>query len=380
MVFRGQPGRPVPVLLMVRSLTAGGTERQLAAVAGALDRDRFSPHVACFTAQGFRADELRAAGVPLLDLSLTSLIKPEALRAARKLRAYLREHSIRLVHTFDFPANIFGVPAAKFAGVRCVLASQRSYRTQYEPKYRLMLRVTDALADGVVVNCEAMRRHLVDDCAIPARKIDLCYNGLDTAVFRSAPRSRPRALADASVVIGAVSVLRPIKGISCLLEAFSLVRASRPGIRLLIVGSGPEQAALHARADALGLGDSCVFEPAAHDVVPWLHAIDVFVQPSLSEALSNSLMEAMACGCAAVASRVGGNPELIGDGETGLLFEVANPRDLADRLLRLIDDPRLREQLAERGACRVASEFSLTPSVRSMQEIYERYLLPPGVR
>jgi L-malate glycosyltransferase len=367
-------GRPVPVLLMVRSLTAGGTERQLTELAKALDRKLFSPHVACFTAQGFRADELRACGVPLLDLSLHSLLGPDALRAARQLRAYFREHSIALVHTFDYPSNIFGVPVAKLSGIPCVLAAQRGYRKMYDRKYRLMLRASDALADGIVANCEAMRRHLADDCSIPERKIELCFNGLDTRVFHPAPRCRPPALADASLVIGAVSVLRPAKGIPCLLDAFALVRAARPGVRLLVVGGGPDAPALSARADALGLGDSCIFEPATNDVVPWLHALDIFVLPSVSEALSNSLMEAMACGCCSVASRVGGNPELIRDEENGLLFEVSNPRDLADRLIRLIDAPALRGELAGRAAGAIAARFSLESSVRSMQEIYRRFL------
>lgn len=117
-----------------------------------------------------------------------------------------------------------------------------------------------------------------------------------------------------------------------------------------------------------------MFEPATRDVVPWLHAIDIFVLPSLSEALSNSLMEAMACGCCAVASRVGGNPELIQDGETGLLFEKGNACDLADRLLLLIHHPELRERLAECGSCRTAARFSMAASVGRMQEIYDGFL------
>ncbi len=285
-------GRPVPVLLMVRELGAGGTERQMTELARALDRGRFTPHVACFYARGFRADDLNASGIPVFELPLRSFLKPDLIRAGLILRAYLRDHSIRLVHTFDHPSNIFGIAAARFSGTPRVLGSQRGYRTVYQRRHRLFLRAGDLLADGIVVNCEAMRRHLSSDYSVPDRKIHLCYNGLDTNTFRPAPRARPDGLANASLVIGTVSVLRPEKGLPCLLDAFALVHEACPDARLVIVGSGPVARDLEARAAELGIGDACMFEPATRNVVPWLHAIDIFVQPSLSEALSNSLMEA----------------------------------------------------------------------------------------
>src|SRR5207244_161276 len=103
-------------------------------------------------------------------------------------------------------------------------------------------------------------------------------------------------------------------------------------IRLLIVGSGPALPDLQASARRFALGGRCVFEPATRDVGAWLREIDIFVLPSLSEAFSNSLMEAMASGCCVVASRVGGNPELVVEGETGLLFRAADSADLARSL------------------------------------------------
>ena len=162
-------GRSVPVLLMVRELGAGGTERQMT-VARALDRERFTPHVACFYARGFRADDLNASGIPVLELPLRSFLTPDLIRAALTLRTYLRRHSIRLVHTFDYPSNIFGIPAARLCGIPHVLGSQRGYRTVYRRRHRLFLRAGDLLADGIVVNCEAMRHHLSRDYSVPERK------------------------------------------------------------------------------------------------------------------------------------------------------------------------------------------------------------------
>jgi glycosyltransferase involved in cell wall biosynthesis len=124
----------------------------------------------------------------------------------------------------------------------------------------------------------------------------------------------------------------------------------------------------------LGIRDACLFQPATSEVAAWLQAIDIFVLPSTSEALSNSLMEAMACGCCAVASRVGGNPELVSHGRTGLLFEVGNPADLADQLHSVVENTTFREDLARAGAAFIAGHFSLADSTRRLQQLYQALL------
>ncbi len=172
--------------------------------------------------------------------------------------------------------------------------------------------MTDRLVDGIVVNCEYMRQHLENDENVPAKLIHLCYNGIDTAVFRPEAQKRPVEVADATVVIGVVCALRPEKGLSTLVEAFAAIAQQHPGVKLAIVGSGPCLPELQEQARAAQIADRCVFVPKTNEVARWLRAIDIFVLPSLTEALSNALMEAMACGCCAVASRVGGNPELLG--------------------------------------------------------------------
>ena len=364
---------------MVRTLGQGGTERQVAELAKALDGASFTPHVACFVGGGHRFEELRERGVPLVEIPLRSFVRPSVITATRRLRRYLRENGIQIVHTFDFPANIFGVPAARASGTPVVLASQRGYRSVYPPRYRRLLRLSDWLAHGIVVNCEAMRRHLIEDCSVPAGKIHLCYNGIDLGVFGPGPRERPPQLEEARLVIGAVSALRPEKGIHILVEAFAQAVKARPGIRLLIAGDGSERERLEARAVELGIRGEVVFEPSTSEVARWLHAIDVFVLPSLSEAFSNSLMEAMACGCAVVASRVGGNPELVQEGEPGLLFERANAGELAQRLLTLIDDQALRNRLASNAAGGM-ERYSSAASAERMQGIYESFLRKQGPR
>ncbi len=370
---------PIPVLLMARELGQGGSERQLVEIAKALDRSRFAVHVGCFRPEGFRSAELASEGIPIVRFPVYSLQSFSAVRGAWQLGRYIRRHGIRLVHAFDTPMNCFAVPAAWVFRAPVVISSQRAARGLSSRPEQFVLRVTDHLVDAIVVNCEAMRRHMVEDEGVRAERLRTCYNGLDTARFRPLPKQRPPALAGASLVIGVVCALRPEKGLPTLVEAFAKVVSSGPsdlrsGLRLAIVGSGSMLETLQTMSVELGVQDRCHFEPSTADVTAWLRAIDIFVLPSLSEALSNSLMEAMACGCAVVASAVGGNPELVSDGTNGLLFQAGDAADLADRLERLIVDEDLRTRFGAESSNRVRQHFSREASVRRMEEIYKELL------
>jgi glycosyltransferase involved in cell wall biosynthesis len=361
------------VLLAARELGLGGSERQLAETALALDRARFEPHVACFTGGGFRAREMESAGVPVLELGVRSLVSGSALAGAARLGEYAARHGIRLVHAFDVPADLFVAPAARWHGVRTVLTSQRAHRDLTPGLTRHLLRLTDRLADGIVVNSKAVARQLETEEAVPRSMIRLAYNGVDTARFR---REGPRAETPwdgTGPVVGVVCALRPEKGLPGLLDAFGQVRRAT-GARLLIVGDGPVRTELEVCAKALGLGGECHFAGSQANVAEWLRVIDVFVLPSLSEALSNSLLEAMACGCCAIASDTGGNPELIEDGVSGLLFAAGNAQALTARLGAVLQDAGLRRRLATGAESRAVGEFSRDAAVARMAAIYEEFL------
>ncbi len=361
------------MLFTVRELHHGGIERDVAKIAMHLDRTRWEPHVASFHATGMRYDELRAAGVPYLHIPLTSIASKMALSSALRMRRYIREHGIVLMHAWDNSAT-FSVPVARAAGVRVALKSQLSYRSLTDPHSRRMVRLTDRLVHGIVVNCEAMRRHLVDDERYPADRIALCYNGVDTVQFF--PRAEPRmeALADASLVIGTLCVLRPEKALDLVQEAFARVRRLKPGMKLMMVGSGPELPRLKANAKRLGIEDSNLFFPTTPEVPRFLRSMDIFVLSSKSEAFSNSLLEAIACGCCGVGSRVGGTPEMLGENERGLLFRSGDAGDLEACLERLIRNDELRRELASRGAEFARTQLSIERACESIGAIYEQWL------
>jgi glycosyltransferase involved in cell wall biosynthesis len=282
---------------------------------------------------------------------------------------YISQKNIQLVHSFDAPLNLFAVPVAKLAATPAVLSSQRGDRDLTGAWTKWCLRITDRWTDAVVVNCDAMRRHLVEDEGVPASKIRLCYNAVDIEQYK---RKLTTSRWPGKWVIGVVCALRQEKRLDILIRAFA--NLSRKDAMLVIVGSGPEQDRLKSLVAELGIGESCHFEPATSDVAGWLNQMHVFVLPSRTEALSNALMEAMACGCCPIASRVGGNPELIDDGKNGLLFDVDNVTQLTGGIEALLDDPARRERMALAASAKMGARFTYPQAAAMMQQIYESVL------
>ena len=330
-------------MLLARSLGLGGSERQLAEVAMALDR-RFLPTVVCFEAAGVRGDDLRRAGVRILELPVRSFANPVSAAIAWRFVRLLRRERVALVHPFDVPTVLFAVPAARIAHVPVVLSSQRGDRRLFPHGYQRALNVTDRLADGIVVNSDYMRCVLVEHFKVRDDRIHTCRNGVNTTVFHPDGRARRPELGPRGAVIGIVAALRREKSIETLIDACA--RLQNADAQFLVVGEGPEREALTARAQQAGIAARSVFAPATLDVASWYRSIDVFVLPSTNESFSNSLMEAMACGCTVIGSNVGGNRELLRHGDNGLLFETGNAADLAEKLQLAVGNPDLRRRLS----------------------------------
>jgi len=361
------------VLLTVRELASGGIERDVTKLALGFPRDRFMPYVAAFRPFGPRFDELTAAGVPVLHLDLASIASTRALKAALQLRGLIRSAGVKVVHAFDASA-VFVVPVAKLLRVPVVLSSMLGSRNLLDPKSQKQLAFIDKLVDAVVVNCEDTRTRLVGDWGVPRDHIELCYNGVDTSEFYPDETDQRPEVADASLVIGTVCVLRAEKNLMLLQEAFAKVKRLSANPKLLIVGSGPELEKLKNNGDRLGITENSIFVPAQPHVASFMRSMDIFVSCSYSEAFSNSILEAMACGTCVVGSRVGGTPELISDAERGLLFTSNDANDLADKLARLIQEPTVRSNFASRGMQFASTKLSMANNLDRAGEIYRKYL------
>jgi glycosyltransferase involved in cell wall biosynthesis len=360
-------------MLMVRELDSGGIERDVTKLAIGLDRRRFTPYVVTYANAGLRHNDLVNAGVPIVSLRVSSLKSPTTLLAVLKLSRFIIREKIRVLHAFD-SSGIFGIPLARTLGVDVILTSTLGHRDLLDRKTRKQFKLIDRLADAIVVNCEAMRKHLTDDFSVPSNRIELCYNGVDTTEFYPSTAPKPISVAGASIVIGSICVLRPEKALEILQEAFAKILPLAPDAKLLIVGNGPELQKLKANSKRLGIEEASLFMPAVSAVAPLMRSIDIFVSCSHSEAFSNSILEAMACGCCVVASRVGGTPELIEDQERGLLFTPGNVEELAQSLVRLLSDVGLRKELGQNAAQFAVKNLSIEIAVERTSDIYQKLL------
>jgi len=367
-------GTQIPVLMMAQQLGwGGGIERDVSKFARHVFKHGIDAHVACFRPGGARWDEVEKAGIPTICIPVTSFKSPSVIAAARLLKRYIAEHNIQVLHAFDTATDLFGVPVARFLGVPS-LTSQLWYRDFLSRSTQLLLSVVDRVAGGIFVNSYAAAHELATNWHVPRDRIHVCHNGFEPTEFHPHGRKRLAVLAEASVVIGTVAVLREEKNLALLLDAFVQVHSIDSRAILLIVGDGPMKAELARRAEHLGLTDVCLFQDATLTPADWMRAIDIFALCSRSESFPNALLEAMACGCCPVASRVGGTSELVTHEKTGLLFESGEVGQLAEALRRLTSDRECRSRLANAAARFAHEQLTIDIAAARLADIYRQLL------
>lgn len=379
---RAATGRRIRLVKFVTAFSSGGTERQFVNLAVGLDRERFDVRFGCLRRSGQLMDELDARQIGVDEYPIRSFYRPSAWAAQCRLARDLRASQVDIVHAYNFYGNVFAVPAARLAGVPVVVASIRDMGVYLDATQRRVQRWACRLADRVLVNAEAIKRWLVQD-GYDGDRIDVIPNGIDLRRFNEpSPDTSTRrslGLADDAPMVLLVSRLVPRKGIEHFLEAAARVAARVPGARFVIVGEPAEPAGdaspdylagLERHAERVGVRGKVVFTGLRRDVASLMAEATVSVLPSLSEGLSNVLLESMATGAPVVATRVGGAPDVVQDGTTGLLVPPGSPAELARAILTMIEQPRLAARLGAAGRQVVAERFSIDRMVEATEREY----------
>ncbi len=380
------PGERVPVLTFLTNFLIGGTERQVLNLVRNHDRSRFEVHLGCFRLAGPLLTEIDASAVSLSEYPIKTLPSPRTLWQQWRLIRYIRAHRIRVVHSFGFYANVFAIPAARFSGAPLVIASIRDTGDHLTWLQKAMQKWACRAAHHVLVNALAVRTALVKQGYDPAR-ITVIRNGIEVARFKDSQTSGVvRALLgipDDAPIIAVFARLNPLKGLEFFLEAAALLRLRFEDARFLIVGDSISRAyrdELESRTEALGLGARVFFTGFRTDIPELLGEVSVLVLPSLAEGLSNVILEGMAAGVPVVATRVGGNPEMIEHGVSGLLVPARDAPALAEAIGSLMADPGRREAMGRAGQKLVSERFSLEAAVDQTEKLYQRLLRPSAER
>lgn len=376
----------IRILQVVTRLAVRGVPKHVLDLAANLNPERYEVEVLAGRSEPGEGElwaEARERGIKTWYVpALQRKVDPIAdLKAYADIRRRLREGSYHIVHTHISKAGILGRLAARRAGVPVVVhtyhgqveeVSGRSLKSYlFRACERCAARWTDRI---VAVSEETVKECLRRGIGKPAQ-YRVIHNGIDLAPFLercSAPAARVSA--GAGPCLGTIGSLTREKGLEVLLQAFTLLRQRHPQLQLQIVGDGKLRGELQAMARQLGIAESVHFQGIAADVRPWLASFDLFVLPSLQEGLPTVLLEAMAAGRPVVASRVGGIPEVVIDGRTGLLVPAGDPQALAAALDRLLRDPEMRQAMGQAGRERAVQAFGLERMLRQLEKEYEELL------
>ena len=383
-VSGGSFGEAMPrIVQFVNTFDIGGTERQVVNLTRGLCHAGFETHLACFKARGGLKDEIERIGAPIVEFPIKTLKRPSILKPVVDVARFLRRSRIDIVHAQGFYPNVLGVLAAWLAGTPVIIASVRDMGHMWTPTQRRVQRIIGFLADAVVTNADAVAGRLRTEGWNP-RRIEVIRNGIEIAPASAAAADLRRELgvAAGTPLVGVVTRLTPLKGVEDFIDAAAQLAPRHPEARFVIIG-GPVHDRQHGahydrtlwdRVRRLGQADRILFLGWRSDGNDLLRQLTISVLPSLTEGLSNVLIESLAAGVPAVATSVGGNAEVVQEGVTGLLVPPSDPARLAGAIERLLVEPGLASRLAVASRQRFEEHFTIDRMVQQMVRLYRRLL------
>ncbi len=354
---------PVRVAHVAESLEMGGLEKLLVEFARHADRTRFELRFVTLGERGYLADEIESLGWPVHALGMLPGLKP---RAVLRLARLFRRERVGVVHTHSEGPLLYATPAARLAGVRGLIHTRHHGPDlgNNSTRARRAVAIVSRWVDRMVCVADDGARACVTE-GVAASRVVTVWNGIDLARFAySGPRPGGPAVIVARLV--------PEKDHATLLHAWALVARVEPEFRLEIAGDGPLMGDLVETAGALGLRDRVTFLGRVDDVPGLLGRAGMLVLSSRLEGISLTLLEAMARGLPVVATRVGGNPEVVVDGETGRLVPAGSPADLAGAVVSLHRDPAAAVRMGVAGRGRAEAHFDVRRTLATYERFYEQ--------
>lgn len=370
--------KPKRLMILTRKTRGGGAENFSSALALAL-RERFEVEVCATRAQEEELSELRGAGIQVNSLArggertISSILDPRPwVWLVRRLRA----QNIEILNAHTFGSNVWGTILGRIAGVPVIVATEHTWSFEGAPIRKFLDReLIGRFASAFVAISAQDAERMITVEGVPAQKIRLIENGLPEG-FRAAPGDgeavrREFGIPAEAFVVGVVAVLRAQKALDVLIRAFSKARLPQSDARLMIVGDGPERATLEEVARQSGVSDSVIFAGRRPDVQGCYDAFDVMALSSRYEGTPLAVLEAMACECPVISSRVGGLPEILANGEAGVLVAPGDDEELAEAIGRLASDPALRIRISKAARKRLERNYSFERVTQQWATLFE---------
>ena len=372
------------IFYLVDSLNIGGTETQAVELARRMDPNKYDVTLACLRKQGPLLEKLNGSAVKVVEFYPKGGIdSPRGLYQLARMVAYLRRGHFDVLHAHDLWSNMIGVVAGKLAEVPVIVTSQRdlSHGDWYQGRRKKWLRRAQNASSVVLTNARMIREGLVSGEGLASAKVRVIYNGVDLDGFQPLPSMRARlfpGLEREKLVVLVGNMHTEVKGQPTLIAAAPEVVKRFPKLRFVLVGDGEKRQDFEVAAKATGVSANFMFLGRRNDVADILAACDIAVLPSAAEGMPNAVLEYMAAGLPVVATRVGGNLEVVTDGVTGLLVPPRDAAALAQALSRLLADDVLALRLARQGRELVEQKFSFERLTREVGALYEELLQAKG--
>lgn len=367
--------RPAKVVFWAGSFELAGTQRFLVELLRRIDRKAFEPILFSTRADGELLPVIEGLGVPVHEFGTgRSAMSPATLSGLYRAVRFLRRERVDALCCMLGITTLFGPFVGRAAGVPVVVNSQRNmgYWLRGSARGKVYGYVSRRVVDGILVNSAAAKEELRGRFGVPPGRVHDLGAGIDVdrmAAGQPDEGLRRELRLDGLRVIGCVAKLSRVKNHALLLRAVARVSQVRHDVVLMLVGDGALRGELEELAAWLGLSGRVLFLGERTDVPSLLKLMDVFVLSSTSEGLPNAVMEAMAAGVPIVATRVGGVPELVTDGVTGLLVPPQNEESMARALAELLDDPGAASRMGRAGQEKVRRECNIDTSVRVFEEV-----------
>ncbi|MEG6523544.1 glycosyltransferase family 4 protein [Desulfotomaculum sp. 1211_IL3151] len=376
----------IKILHIIRP-AAGGMKNHLINLIRHTDKNKFSITVACPPSTALW-DELYQMGVNLIPIPLAgeiSLSKDYAV--IRTLVKYLHQSRTTIMHAHSSKAALVGRIAGIIARTPVIVFTAHNsifYEEWPGWKKKIYATVEKILArftDRIITVSDALKQELVEKEEISLSRLTTIYNGIEIEKFNQEfdkeEIKKELKLPPSGVVIGTIARLAPQKGVAYLLKAASLLKEYN--ITLLIVGDGPLRQQLEEEALELGLGNRAIFAGMRENIEEIYAVLDIFVLPSVTEGLPLAILEAMAAAKPVVATRVGGVPEAILEGKTGLVVSPKDPEALAVALAGLLGERELLSRMGKNGLKHVNDKFTITLMVQKTLDLYSQLLLDKNI-
>jgi L-malate glycosyltransferase len=361
------------IMHVVYSLETGGLENGVVNLCNRLDKERFAPSICVFRSGGVLESRVKADGVKLLATKAFFGTDPTL---PFRLAWQLQRLRIDILHTHSWGTLVEGVAASKLARTPLVIHGEHGVMEE-RPRNVAIQRWLWSQTQQIMAVSAPLADRMAKIINYPRNRIQVILNGVDAECFRPRPENRSEwrqrlGLPDDGFVIGMVARLVPVKNHLGMLRALALLKERGIIATLALAGSGPLGESLMRTAHELNIHEQVRFLGDVSQVERFLNTLDVFVLNSLSEGMSNTILEAMACGIPVVATAVGSNASLVEEGKTGRLIAVDDAAALALALEKLMREPSLRAAMGKNARARIENHFSIDRMVREYEELYLR--------